>query len=90
MLFCNCLVFSRVKVIVAWLSLSSSPTLCFIPQGLETRAPPPDRLSGNASKQHGARKAYCQQTLWKTQPLYADATDCPRVVVSPQSPEAQN
>lgn len=32
MLFCNCLVFSRVKVIVAWLSPSSSPTHYFIPK----------------------------------------------------------
>lgn len=32
MLFCNCLVFSRVKVIVAWLSTSSSPASYFIPK----------------------------------------------------------
>lgn len=32
MLFCNCLVFSRVKVIVAWLSPSSLPAHYFIPE----------------------------------------------------------
>lgn len=93
MLFCNCLVFSRVKVIVAWLSPSSSPAHCFVPKdqkqqlhhqvgSLEMHLDSMVLGTGNLT--------CCQRSLWKTQPLHAEGPGCPRVVVLPLSPETQN